>query len=189
MNSHSGGLRKLGADLLLLAVAFFWGVTFVVVKDAIQTVEVFVFLSQRFGFAGGILLIFCLFRRTSFHVDVLKRGVVLGLFLFGGFAFQTVALLYTTASNTAFLTGLNVVFVPIIGAFIFTEKITRTMVGGVMLATVGLFLLCTHGTWSFNVGDLLAGICAVCVALHVIYTGKYARQSDVYWLTAVHNSS
>jgi drug/metabolite transporter (DMT)-like permease len=178
-------MRKVGADFLLLLVTFFWGVTFVVVKKAIEQVGVFVFLSQRFVLAFLIIFFICLIRRRPVTVQLLKHGIILGTLLFGGYAFQTAALLYTTASNTAFLTGLNVVLVPLTGAFIFRQMITRNMKAGVFLATAGLFLLCTNGTWSFNGGDLLAGICAVCVALHVIFTGEYARKNDIYWLTTV----
>lgn len=176
-------MRRIGADFLLLCVTLFWGVTFVVVKDAIAKVGVFVFLSQRFLLASIILLSICLVLRRPLTMRFLKQGITLGIYLFGGYAFQTVALLYTSASNTAFLTGLNVVLVPIVGAVIFRQVITRNMKTGVVLATVGLFFLCTNGTWSFNGGDILAGFCAVCIALHVIFTGKYAQESDIYWLT------
>lgn len=176
-------VRRIGADFLLLCVTLFWGVTFVVVKDAIAKVGVFVFLSQRFLLASIILLSICLVLRRPLTMRFLKQGITLGIYLFGGYAFQTVALLYTSASNTAFLTGLNVVLVPIVGAVIFRQVITRNMKTGVVLATVGLFFLCTNGTWSFNGGDILAGFCAVCIALHVIFTGKYAQESDIYWLT------
>ena len=177
--------RKMGADFLLLIVTFFWGVTFVLVKDAVAKVGVFVFLSQRFIPAFVFLLIICLVCRRPVTVQLLKRGIILGIFLFGAFAFQTIALVYTSASNAAFLTGLNVVLVPVIGAFIFGQAIARNMKAGVLLAVVGLFFLCTNGTWSFNGGDILAGMCAVCVALHVIFTGEYARKEDIYWLTTI----
>ena len=167
----------------MLLVTFFWGITFVVVKEAIEQLGVFVFLSQRFALAFLILFPLCLFRRRPVTAKLLKRGVILGILLFGGYAFQTVALLYTTASNTAFLTGLNVVLVPVLGAFIFRQRITLNMKAGVFIATIGLFSLCTNGTWSLNGGDLLAGICAVCVALHVIFTGEYASKGAIYLLT------
>lgn len=176
---------RLQADFLLLVTTFFWGVTFVVVKEAIRSGGVFVFLSQRFIAASLILVGICLVMRRPFAPRLLVQGGVMGLFLFGGYAFQTVALLFTTASNTAFLTGLNVVLVPLLGAFFYGHLVTRNMIGGVALAAAGLYLLCTNGGWLVNRGDILAAICAVCVALHVIYTGKYARGGDVYWLTAI----
>ena len=109
----------------------------------------------------------------------------MGLFLFGAYAFQTVALLYTSASNTGFLTGLNVIMVPLLASLMLRHHITGTIKCAVALSVIGLFLLCGNGTWNFNLGDLLATICAVCVSLHMIYTGEFARSSDFYWLTAV----
>ena len=178
-------MRRLGADLLLLITTLFWGVTFVTVKQAVEQVGVFLFLSQRFGLAFLILLVICLVARRPFRKEYLTRGVVLGALLFGAFAFQTLALLYTTASNTAFLTGLNVVLVPIIGAAFLRHAVALNMKLGVVLAAAGLFLLCTNGSWGFNRGDILGITCAICVALHLIFTGRFARASDVYWLTTV----
>ena len=177
--------KRLKADFLLLVTTFFWGVTFVVVKEAIRSTGVFVFLTQRFTASALILVCICLVMRRPFSRRFLKQGMVMGLFLFGGYAFQTVALLYTTASNTAFLTGLNVVLVPLIGAFLYSQHVNRNMILGVVMAAVGLYLLCTGGDWFFNRGDMLAIVCAFSVSLHVIYTGKYAKGSDVYWLTAI----
>jgi len=88
-------------------------------------------------------------------------------------------------SNTAFLTGLNVVLVPIIGAAFLRHAVALNMKLGVVLAAAGLFLLCTNGSWGFNRGDILGITCAICVALHLIFTGRFARASDVYWLTTV----
>ena len=180
MKIQSDKTRKVGANFLLLLVTFFWGVTFVMVKEAIEQVGVFVFLSQRFILAFLLLGFVCFIRRRPVTAQLLKHGAILGTLLFGGYAFQTVALLYTTASNTAFLTGLNVVLVPLAGALIFRQLITLNMKAGVFLATAGLFFLCTNGTWSFNGGDLLAATCAVCVALHVIFTlkGIYNGEGD-----------
>ena len=178
-------MRKVGADFFLLLVTFFWGITFVIVKEAIEKVGVFVFLSQRFILAFLLIFFICFMWRRPVTTQLLRHGIILGILLFGGYAFQTAALLYTTASNTAFLTGLNVVLVPLVGALIFRQLITRNMKAGVFLAIAGLFFLCTNGTWSFNGGDLLAATCAVCVALHVIFTGEYARKNDICWLTTV----
>ncbi len=179
-------LSKAGAYFLLVLTTFFWGVTFVVVKDAINRVDVFVFLAQRFLAATAILLLLWPVLRRPFTYMTLTKGLILGTMLFGGFAFQTVALLYTSASNTAFLTGLNVVFVPLISAIIFRRAIAYKTVVGAALAFAGLYLLCATGSdWSFNKGDLFGFICAVCIAVHIIYTGKYARECDVYWLTTI----
>jgi len=177
--------KILGANFLLLVTTFFWGITFAIVKEAVEQVGVFLFLSQRFIAAFAILLAICLLSRRKFKPAIIKHGLILGSLLFGGYAFQTLALVYTTASNTAFLTGLNVVLVPVIGGLIFGHLITMHMKWGVLVAAVGMFMLCTTQGLKLNVGDLLGSICAVCVALHIIYTGRYARHNDIYWLTAI----
>ena len=185
MVNSSEKARRLGAYFLLLVTTFFWGTTFVIVKQAVEQVGVFLFLSQRFSLAFLILLVICLISRRPFKKEYLKGGIIIGTLLFGSFAFQTMALLYTTASNTAFLTGLNVVLVPIAGAILLKQAVNRSVKLGVILAAAGLYLLCTNGGWSFNIGDILAMACAACIALHLIFTGRFARESDVYWLTTI----
>ncbi|NVN89394.1 MAG: DMT family transporter [Desulfuromonadales bacterium] len=178
-------MNRFKAAVLLLTTTFFWGVTFTLVKQALEGVDVFVFLAQRFMLAFAVILPICWFRGGNLTVRTIRQGCIMGLFLFGAYAFQTVALLYTSASNTGFLTGLNVIMVPLISALMLRQHISGTIKCAVALSVVGLFLLCGKGTLSFNFGDLLAATCAVCVSLHMIYTGEFARSSDYYWLTAV----
>jgi drug/metabolite transporter (DMT)-like permease len=178
-------MNKFKAAVLLLTTTFFWGITFTIVKQAIETVDVFVFLSQRFILAFLLILPICLKMGKRLDMAAIRQGAIMGIFLFGAYAFQTLALLYTTASNTGFLTGLNVVIVPIISALMLKQPVPAAIKVAVGFSTIGLFLLCSGGTLSINSGDLLATLCAVFVALHMIYTGEYARKSDYYWLTAV----
>ncbi len=178
-------VEKLGAGSLLLITTFFWGITFTIVKEAVAQVDVFVFLTQRFSMAFLILLAISVILRRSFILRFLWQGILLGVFLFASYSFQTVALRVTTASNAAFLTGLSVVLVPVIGGLFFRQSIPWNVQLGVLFATAGLFFLCTNGTWTINHGDLLAILCAICVAIHILLTGEFARGSDVYWLTAV----
>jgi drug/metabolite transporter (DMT)-like permease len=178
-------MNRFKAAVLLLTTTFFWGVTFTVVKQAIESVDVFVFLSQRFILAFVLILPICLLKGKNLDVRTLRQGCIMGILLFGSYAFQTVALLYTSASNTGFLTGLNVVMVPVLASLMLRHRIPRTIKIAVGLSLAGLFLLCGNGTFAFNSGDILAATCAVCVSLHLIYTGEYARSSDYYWLTTI----
>ncbi len=178
-------MNRFKAAVLLITTTFFWGVTFTLVKQALEGVDVFVFLAQRFMLAFAIILPISYFRGKRLDARTLRQGCVMGMMLFGAYAFQTVALLYTTASNTGFLTGLNVIMVPLISSLILRHHISTAVKCAVALSVAGLFLLCGNGSWHFNLGDLLAAICAVCVSLHLIYTGEFARSSDYYWLTAV----
>ncbi|AJE04651.1 DMT family transporter [Geobacter pickeringii] len=178
-------MKKFSAIAALILTTFFWGITFTIVKDAVARVDVFVFLAQRFVAAFVLLAGVSLARRTPLDLGTVRSGVILGAFLFASYAFQTMALRFTTASNTGFLTGLSVVLVPLLGSLFFRHAIPATVKTGVALSLPGLFLLCTNGALVFNLGDLLAALCAVCISLHLILTGSFARDHDVCWLTTI----
>lgn len=178
-------MNRIKAAVLLLTTTFFWGITFTIVKQAVESVDVFVFLAQRFILAFVMILPICMVKGRNLDSRTIRRGCVMGLFLFGAYAFQTLALLYTSASNTGFLTGLNVVMVPVFASLMVRQRISTPVKTAVALSTAGLFLLCGDGSWQFNSGDLLAATCAICVSMHLIFTGEFVRNSDYYWLTAV----
>lgn len=173
------------ADFVLLVVAFFWGFTFIMVKEAIAEVGVYPFLFFRFTLS--FLLMILTFAKKLPRVDkfVVFSGSVLGVLLFLSYAFQTTGLAYTSASNAGFITGLNGIFVPILSIMIFRQMPKPLTVFGILLATVGLFLL-TGGHWDgFNRGDVLVMFCAIFVALHILCTGRYAPIMDVSLLATV----
>ncbi|HQD41910.1 MAG TPA: EamA family transporter, partial [Bacillota bacterium] len=99
--------KQLKADLALLSVVIVWGSTFVLTKDAIQHIETYNFLMLRFGIAVLMLLLFSIKKLPGLDRVTIKNGAILGLLLFIGYAFQTVGLNYTTASNSAFITGFS----------------------------------------------------------------------------------
>ncbi|NJD92131.1 MAG: DMT family transporter [Geobacter sp.] len=177
-------MKRYFAALLLIATTFFWGITFTVVKDAVARVDMLVFLSQRFILAALLMIIPGLLFRGKPDRSTIRAGMILGVALFSAYAFQTAALLYTTASNTAFLTGLNVVFVPLIAAALMGQRVSGAVCLGAGLAAAGRFLLCTGGQFAVNRGDLLGFICSIATAAHIILTGRYAARHDVYWITA-----
>lgn len=178
-------MNRYKAAILLLTTTFFWGVTFTVVKQAVESVDVFVFLAQRFILAFILILPVGLYKGKRLDGSTIIYGLVMGVLLFGAYAFQTVALIYTTASNTGFLTGLNVVMVPILAALVLKQRISVAVRFAVLFSVIGLLLLCGNGSLELNRGDLLAALCAVCVSLHLICTGEFVQRSDFYWLTVV----
>lgn len=185
MQGMQNSIKTIGGNLMLLLTTFFWGITFIVVKDAVAQVDVFLFLCQRFSLAFLLLLLPFPLLRQRLTLKTVRCGIMLGLWLFGVFAFQTVALVYTSASNTAFLTGLNVVLVPLLSALIYRQYIAHNARVGVMLAFSGLYLLCTNGNLALNMGDMLGVICAICVAVHIMLTARYVQSCNIYWLTTL----
>jgi len=170
--------RSILADLSLLTVAFVWGTTFVLVQNAIATLPPHTFNAIRFFMAAVLLFLFMLLffrdQLKAISVKMVLSGVILGIWLFGGYAFQTIGLLYTTSSKAGFITGLSVVLIPVFGYFILKQKLQWPSIVGVIAATFGLYFLTLGDSLSLNKGDMLVFLCAICFALQIIFTGKYA---------------
>jgi len=96
------------ADLSLLFVALSWGSTFIIVKTAVEDLPPFPFLAIRFAIAFVTLLPLLWIQRKHINRAVVGKVLLLGLFLFMGYASQTIGIQYTTASNAGFITGMNV---------------------------------------------------------------------------------
>ncbi|RJX21026.1 MAG: DMT family transporter [Desulforudis sp.] len=177
--------KQVFADTALLFVAFVWGITFVVVKEALTDIGPYYFLAIRFAIAFLFLALICWRSFLRVNRSCLTGGLLIGLALFGGYAFQTVALQYTTAANTGFITGLSVVLVPVFAALITRTLPSPIMAVGVASATVGLGLVAIQGDLSFNYGDVLVFMCAVCFANHIILVGRYAPCFDPVMLAII----
>jgi drug/metabolite transporter (DMT)-like permease len=178
------------ADFNLLLVAFVWGTTFVIVQKAIAFLEPYSFNTVRF-FIAAILLLFIIyfFKRSSFrefkNKNLLKSGTILGFWLFLGYGFQTVGLLYTTSSKAGFITGLSVVLVPLFSYVLLKQKLNWQIGFSSLLAVAGLYLLTIHNSFSLNIGDGYVLLCAVSFALHIVFTGKFAKSFNALCLTVL----
>ncbi len=163
----------------------FWGTTFVVVKGALGHGDPYSFLTLRFTL--GALALTAVARREMLEPQTLRRGLLLGVFLFLGFVLQTVGLVSTTPSRSAFITGLYVVFVPLLGLILFRRMPRVTSWVGVVLAAVGLRYLtgADVGEGGLSVGDWLTLGCAMAYALHILLTERYASKTGVVALVAV----
>jgi drug/metabolite transporter (DMT)-like permease len=173
------------AELSLLLLTFIWGSTFPLVKTALDFSSPLVFLLLRFGLAT--LVFWLIFHRyISFEEKgVLQAGIIIGIFLFFGFGFQTLGLKYTAASKSAFITGLFVVMIPPLSFVILKEKIRLLSVIGVILAVSGLFLLTRPKGAEFNMGDLFTFFCAISFSFQVIFVQIYTKRFDFYTLTFI----
>jgi len=171
--------RHLQAELALACIAFIWGATFVVVKQALLDVSTFLFLALRFTMASA-LLAFALRSRLSRRGPVLWRGGILcGLFLFIGYALQTAGLRITTASKSAFITGLYVVLVPLLASLVNRGKPRLAELAGAAIATAGTALMTSGGLeFRLNSGDLLTAGCAVAFSAHILAVAHYSRKMD-----------
>lgn len=175
-------LLEYRADFLLLTVAIAWGVTFLMVQDAIKTVPVYAFLFWRFFIATILMFIISYKYLNQINKQTIIYGVILGLFLFSGFATQTFGLTFTKSSIVAFITGLNVIIVPFLAFFIFKDYVRRMVFVGSVFAVIGLYLLTMSGTLTIGIGEILTLFCAAFFALQILYTDKFSKRVNVFLL-------
>lgn len=160
------------ATLALLVITAIWGWTFVLVKDALAEVGPFWFLAVRFLLATLITLPFLRKGKASG-----RKAVVLGVFLFAGYFFQTWGLRYTTAQKSGLITGFSVVLVPVFARMLGERSGLWAWIG-VGLATFGVALLAVGGESGLGptgFGDLLTVICAFAFAVYIALLARYAK--------------
>ena len=120
--------------LLLALVACIWGSTFPLIQCSLNDIPPFQFVFYRFAIASAAMGAFTLLRKRKMDSSPVLCGVGLGVFLFGGYAFQAVALKFTTPAHSAFLTGLSLVFVPTLGMGLKFEKMSLSNAIGVFIS-------------------------------------------------------
>lgn len=170
--------KHLKAELSILSITIIWGSSFILMKNLLDYTPVFAYLALRFLLASLILCLMFLKRLKNITAGALKKGILVGLTVFGGMSFQVVGLQYTTASNSGFITGMNVVLVPVLSALCLKKKPPLLAVVGVFAAAAGLFFLSGGPQLQFNFGDLLTLFCAICFALQIIFIDDAASKED-----------
>jgi drug/metabolite transporter (DMT)-like permease len=155
-----------------------WGSTFFLTKIVLESASPFVYIAIRFTIAT-ILFGAMFFRRLrSISRDAIIKGTVLGIMLFVGFVLQAVGLKYTTASKSAFITGLLVVFTPIVQLLVEHRLPKLGNMLGVILVAIGLYWMTSPQGSSLNIGDGLTFICAVLFAVYIVYLDIYGKEHD-----------
>jgi drug/metabolite transporter (DMT)-like permease len=155
--------------LLLLMVTAVWGWTFVLVKDAVTQYPTLPFLQIRFALALVVMAL--LVRRLPTRRE-LRIGAIVGTVLAGGYLTQTAGLNYTSPGNAGLITGLFVVFTPLLNR-IFGAPIRWWTWGATAISLAGLVML-TGGPAGMGFGDLLVLACAVLFALHIVLLGRWS---------------
>ena len=173
--------QRLRADLSLIICTVIWGATFVVIKAALADISVMAYLAIRFSLAAVIMAV--LYRRTvrALTPPAIWAGVQVGAFMFGGYIFQVSGIRFTTPSKAAFITGISVVFVPIILAVFGRRRISRWIWIGAVVALTGLYFLTvpSEGLGGLNHGDPIVFGCAIMFALHMIFISRGVEHHSV----------
>jgi drug/metabolite transporter (DMT)-like permease len=171
--------ERRAAELGLVGIAAVWGLTFVMVQDAIEELPTMAFLAYRF--IPAALLVGLIFRRRLRELSPAgwRAGVLMGVFLTAGYAFQTLGLEETTASNAGFITGLFVVFTPLMAALVLRERIARIAWAAAAVSALGLYLLSGSGGEFELRGDGLVLLCALAFSAHILVTAHAVGEHDV----------
>jgi drug/metabolite transporter (DMT)-like permease len=171
------------AELLLLSVTLIWGSTFALSKYLLDTISPLFYIGVRFSLALVIFTVLAYRRVIATTKDAFLKGGILGLLLFSGFAAQTIGLQYTGATKSAFITGMMVVFTPICQIIIERKAPKVGNIIGILIVTIGLYLLTSPSGSEFNLGDGLNLFCAVTFALYIVYLDVFSKGQDPVHLT------
>jgi drug/metabolite transporter (DMT)-like permease len=177
-------LRRV-AELALIGVAAVWGLTFVMVQDAIERLAPMAFLAYRFIPAAVLVGIAFWRPLRALPARGWRAGVVMGIFLTAGYVAQTLGLEHTTASNAGFITGLFVVLTPLFGVLVFGLEVERVAWLAAAVAAAGLLLLSGADGDLNAAGDGAVFLCACAFALHILVTASAVRRYEVGALVAI----
>jgi drug/metabolite transporter (DMT)-like permease len=173
--------RRLRNEALLALNTVIWGGTFLVVKYEVKLSGPFTYLAACY--AVGSLTLALIFHKRLAHITraELRGGLLLGLVLFAGYAFQTTGLQFTSVSKAGFITGLYVPLVPIFFFVFLRQRPAFTAIIGVVLSFAGLFLLSVNNQLNFSIGigEVLIFGAAVAFAAHILLIGKLSAGVDM----------
>jgi len=185
--------KTLKSDLLLLLAAIIWGFAFVAQRAGMEHVGPFTFNGVRFALGSLSLLPLLYFgkfakskaeNQNHFNKLTIRVGLISGIVLFVAATLQQTGIIYTTAGKAGFITGLYVIFVPIIGIFI-KQKTNLNIWLGAMLAAVGLYFLSINQDFALEFGDSLVLLSAVFFAFHILVIGRFSSMVSAIRLSII----
>lgn len=174
--------KKITALFGVIFITAAWGSTFVVVKESLNGINPLVLVGYRFAVASIILILYLFYKKKNIFQN-LKEGAVLGVFMWGMYISQTIGLMYTKASNSGFITGMYILFIPLLNLIIFRKRFQKIKIISIVFSLLGIYFL-TGGIKSFNKGDFLTLITAGFCALHILAADCYMKKDrDIFVIT------
>jgi drug/metabolite transporter (DMT)-like permease len=167
------------AELVLLATTFIWGGTFVVMKLGFADISPFLFVAIRYTLGTIIFASFFFPHLRSIRRPTIRKGAILGVLLAVGLILQPYGLQITTASKSAFITGMMVVFTPAAQMLIGRRLPKLGNLIGVIVVTTGLFFLTSPNGSGFNLGDALTLIGALLFGFYIVYLDIYSKEEEL----------
>ena len=172
--------KQIKYSFLLLLISIIWGFAFAFQSLGGDNLSTFTFYSFRSYFSVITMFILLAFKKDKDikgNIYSIKLGLIGGLITCAAYLFQQESLKYTTAANSSFITSIYVALVPALAIFLGKKTNIKTWVC-VALEFVGLYLLCIKGDFSINKGDLMALICSILFAIHILLIDNGANKLD-----------
>ena len=177
---------KLFPLFMLILATLIWGSTFAVVKDAMNEVNEYYIVFVRSLIAAIPLLIITYIKNKSslFDLQLIKKGAIIGLALSLSYLFQNVGMLYTSASNSAFIIASNVILVPIFLFLFYKHSFNGKSIVSVIIVLGGLALLTLKEGSAINIGDFYSFLAATVTSFHIIWSGRFVKNSELLALVS-----
>lgn len=176
------GLSQGQADILIAIVAMTWGCSYLLMKIGLTGMPPFSIIALRFCIAFITVALVFLPKMKLMNLRTLGYGSILGLLLFGVFAFLVPGMKYTTASNAGFLVGIVSVFVPVVHSLLKHKLPSKRTTLGVLLALLGICLLTFLSTFTINLGDILCILSAFSYTIQIILMDHFTKETDSFLL-------
>lgn len=161
---------------LLLFSTGIWGYGFIATRWTLEGLDPFWSNSLRFGLAGLLSLPILLAKKSFTRKNhILKESFISSLFLLGILLFQTIGLSLTTVAKSGFITTLYALWIPVTTMLVFGKKYRASFWLLIVLAMIGMALMCNLEVKDLNKGDLFTLICSLNAAFHIIYIGRVAN--------------
>lgn len=177
------------AELVLFATTFIWGSTFVVVKVGSPDISPSLFVALRFGIGALIFCLFLLKQLKTIERETIRSGMFLGVMLGVGIVIQNYGIYLTTASKSAFITGLMVIFTPLAQLILEKRPPKVGNVVGIIIVTYGLYLLTSPTGEGITLGDILVLISAVIFGVYIVYVDIHTKGKNPVHLSFVQVST
>lgn len=186
--------KKVRHNLMLVLTAFIWGTAFVSQSEGMKYIGPFTFLASR-SYIGGVALIPCIFVLSKLKISesssniynkkmLILGGICCGIALFVASILQQIGIGFTSVGKSGFLTALYIIIVPILGLF-FNKKVTKKVWISVLIALVGMYLLCIKEEFTIAYGDLLVIICAVFFSVHILVIDYFSPKVDCVKMSCI----
>ena len=179
--------QKLKGNLLLLLTSLVWGISFIAQSKGVEKVSPILFNGVRSVLGGLVLLPVIAFldskkkkngiKVQKFDKTLLTGGILCGIFLCLASSLQTIGMVYTSPGKSGFITALYMVIIPVLG--LCTGKKTRPVIWiSVLIAVIGLYLMCIDSSLTINRGDVLTFVCAFLFSGHILVIDRFSPKVD-----------